>query len=1010
MLLLNGRSISPAAGNSSRWKLPYIEKTLINDNSSAPVFILAVTETWFTDTISDAQTEINNYQCFRSDRKGRRGGGCALYLHGKSIPSDQDTFSDQHNNMVAVYIESLHSIICVIYRPPDAPDESFKTLLDQLQDMISNHSNGERYPELYILGDFNLPLFNWNECSIPTSPPNAAYKRLLDLIDVNFLTQMVCHPTRGDNILDLVMTNRSQNIIEIQSEDNTISDHMIVKCTLGFNPISSRKIDNLPEPWTFRAINYHKGDLVALDNDLGSVNWHKLKALCDDEGDPDNSIFKELLIQTVLQLSMKHCPPKIKPNGAPKGKTEKELISLKMKRRKINRKIASLKSSTNPVPDKIKKLEFQVNSIAYDIRDVIISQLNEKESRAVETIKTNPKYFYSYAKRLAKCKSIVAPLKDAHGDLNDDPKTKAEILQTQYVSVFSDPDKADIEECLRSVRPIEDAELSNIDFNISDIVEAISELDPYSATPDGDIPARILCSCKNTLAVPLWLLWKSSFDSGKIPPDLKMQYITPLFKKGNKTEAVNYRPVSITSHLIKIFERVMRKHLVQHLEENQAIPDSQHGFRRSRSCLTQLIEHVDTVLRSLNEGNEVDVIYLDYSKAFDKVDHKLLLEKLKLYGITGKAYRWLESFLTGRQQTVVVDGAKSSFHAVSSGVPQGTVLGPILFILYVIEMVLKVRNSKPLTFADDSKLTQVIVDLFCKALLQADLTSVTQWSIANNMLLHQDKFVVMNYCLNTSKFLRELPFTAETRQYYTTKGEIMDASHSTRDLGVYLADDCTWTLHINKTASDARHIASWILGAFRDRSVLTMITLYKSLVRSKVEYCSPLWNPSKITDIQTLENIQKQFTKKILGFKDIDYWTRLKKLKLLSLQRRRERYTIIHVWKIVNDKAPNGIDMKFYTSERLGVRAIVPSFNNTAQRSVSTAYDNSFGVKAARLWNILPKDVNTQSTLDGFKIVLGAFIQRFPDMPPATGYTPPNSNSLLDWSTDRRDGGHGVCA
>jgi hypothetical protein len=163
-------------------------------------------------------------------------------------------------------------------------------------------------------------------------------------------------------------------------------------------------------------------------------------------------------------------------------------------------------------------------------------------------------------------------------------------------------------------------------------------------------------------------------------------------------------------------------------------------------------------------------------------------------------------------------------------------------------------------------------------------------------------------------------------------------------------------------------------------------------------------------DIQTLENIQKQFTKKILGFKDIDYWTRLKKLKLLSLQRRRERYTIIHVWKIVNDKAPNGIDMKFYTSERLGVRAIVPSFNNKAQRSVSTAYDNSFGVKAARLWNILPKDVNTQSTLDGFKIVLGAFIQRFPDMPPATGYTPPNSNSLLDWSTDRRDGGHGVCA
>lgn len=324
-------------------------------------------------------------------------------------------------------------------------------------------------------------------------------------------------------------------------------------------------------------------------------------------------------------------------------------------------------------------------------------------------------------------------------------------------------------------------------------------------------------------------------------------------------------------------------------------------------------------------------------------------------------------------------------------------------------MVLKVCSSKPLTFADDSKLLQVITDILCKALLQADLTSVTQWSIANNMLLHQDKFVVMNYCLNTSKLLRELAFTAETRQYCTTEGKIIDSSPYTRDLGVYLADDCTWTLHINKTVSAARHMASWVLGAFRDRSVLTMITLFKSLVRSKVEYCCPLWNPSKITDIQTLENIQKQFTKKILGFNDFDYWTRLKKLKLLSLQRRRERYTIIHVWKIVNEKAPNGTDMKFYTSARFGVRALVPSFNYKAQRSVSTAYDNSFGVKAARLWNILPKEVNSQSTLDEFKVVLGAFIQQFPDMPPATGYTPPNSNSLLDWSAGGH-GGHGVCA
>ena len=143
--------------------------------------------------------------------------------------------------------------------------------------------------------------------------------------------------------------------------------------------------------------------------------------------------------------------------------------------------------------------------------------------------------------------------------------------------------------------------------------------------------------------------------------------------------------------------------------------------------------------------------------------------------------------------------------------------------------------------------------------------------------------------------------------------------------------------------TEARKMASWVLGAFRDRSVLTMTTLFKSLVRSKVEYCCPLWNPTRIGEIQLIENIQKQLTRKICGLKDLDYWERLEKLKLLSLQRRRERYSIIHVWKMLNDEAPNNISLQFYTNARLGVRVVVPKFNHQAQKSYSTAYDDSFG-------------------------------------------------------------------
>ena len=460
-------------------------------------------------------------------------------------------------------------------------------------------------------------------------------------------------------------------------------------------------------PQSFRAITYHiKGDMEALNRDLSSVDWQNLKDLCDSNNDDDGSMFKELLVLTVLQFTLLHSPRKCP--GKRSSKTNRKINSLKMKRRKLNKKTEELKRQ-NPLSNRIPKFEFDSNLISYEIKEVILSNLQKKEQAAVQTIKSNPKFFYSYAKRLAKSKSTVAPLRN-------NPLEKAELLQEQYISVFSDPQKANMEMCLSYVEPYNGARLDDFEIFLDDVKEAISELDPYSAAPDGDIPAKIICSCKESIAFPLWLLWRDSLRKGTIPADLKLQYITPIYKKGSRTEAENYRPVSLTSHLIKIFERVLRKNLVRHLEENKILPDNQHGFRKGRSCLTQLIEHVDDVLKALNDGKEVDVIYLDYSKAFDKVDHRILLAKMKMYGITGKVYKWIENFLSERSQTVAVDGEHSTFRGVKSGVPQGTVLGPVLFIIYAIDMVLSARNSKALTFADDTKLMK-IMGWWCSGIL-----------------------------------------------------------------------------------------------------------------------------------------------------------------------------------------------------------------------------------------------------------------------------------------------------
>ena len=192
-------------------------------------------------------------------------------------------------------------------------------------------------------------------------------------------------------------------------------------------------------------------------------------------------------------------------------------------------------------------------------------------------------------------------------------------------------------------------------------------------------------------------------------------------------------------------------------------------------------------------------------------------------------------------------------------------------------------------------------------------------------------------------------------------------------------------------------MAAWTLSAFRDRSVNVMLTLYKSMVHSKLEYCCLVWSPSSVGEIQKIENIQRSFTRRITGCRSMGYWDRLKRLKIMSLQRRRERYCIIHVWKILNGSAPNDIGMEFQTSERLGIQAKIPHMGKNAKMSVRTDYDNSFKVKAAQLWNLVPAGIGNLGTLESFKIGLSGFLEQYPDTPPVTGYTPANNNSLLSW-------------
>ena len=283
----------------------------------------------------------------------------------------------------------------------------------------------------------------------------------------------------------------------------------------------------------------------------------------------------------------------------------------------------------------------------------------------------------------------------------------AELLSSQYSSVYSQPSSPMLYP--QDIFVNADTEgLENFVFAPDDFVVAIDELKPTAAAgPDG-FPAKLLKECKKTLKVPLFLIWRKSMDKGIVPSLLKTANVIPIHKGKSKGVPANYRPVALTSHIIKVFEKILRNHIVQYMEDHSLFNPTQHGFRKGRSCLSQLITHYENIISNLEAGKNVDVIYLDFAKAFDKVDFLIILKKLNSMGIKGKIGTWIHSFLTNRTQRVLVNGESSKPSAVISGVPQGSVLGPLLFLVLIGDIDKNVSSAFISSFADDTRATHDI--------------------------------------------------------------------------------------------------------------------------------------------------------------------------------------------------------------------------------------------------------------------------------------------------------------
>ena len=594
-------------------------------------------------------------------------------------------------------------------------------------------------------------------------------------------------------------------------------------------------------------------------------------------------------------------------------------------------------------------------------------------------------------KKNSKVKSKVGPLINENDEITNDSKSMADILSLQYAKVFSIP--RDVSETTEPPTKT----ILELYFTKDDIINAIAELCITAASgPDG-FPAIFLVKCKESLATPLCILWNYCLDTGVIPVELKHAIVTPIHKGGSRSLPANYRPVALTSHLIKIFEKIVRNNITEFLEENHLLNENQHAFRSGRSCLSQLLEHYDSVLNHLLNGDNVDVVYLDFAKAFDKVDFGIVLKKAESLGIIGNTLNFIRAFLKGRTQSVIVNGIKSNSSPVTSGVPQGSVLGPLLFLIHIGDIDDHNRFSIARSFADDTRNTKNVQSLQDISNHQKDLDSMYDWTEVNNMALNDGKLEVLRY--GTDESLKLCTY------YYTPTGQIITEKQQLRDLGVVMSNNGRFDDHISQIISSCKSKMSWVLRAFNTRDKDHMLLLWKLYVLPEIEYCSVLWSPFKIGQIQKLDALQWSFLRKIHMSQKQNYWETLASLNLYSTQRRRERYRIIYIWKIIEGIVPNvNSSVHCYNHIRYGRKCSVPRVKGPL--ATSSMKEGSLTIHGPKLFNVLPKSIRNITGVDvvDFKDKLDCFLKQIPDEPQIVGYTAirrADSNSNIDMVKSR---------
>ena len=499
-------------------------------------------------------------------------------------------------------------------------------------------------------------------------------------------------------------------------------------------------------------------------------------------------------------------------------------------------------------------------------------------------------------------------------------------------------------------------QMPEINMNLNGIIKLLSNLRPDKAAGRDEIKPIVLRELRIEIAPVIQLIFEKSLATGKLPSDWTKANVTPIFKKGEKSDPSNYRPISLTFILCKVMDHIIASNLTAHLNKHNILYDLQHGFRQKRSCETQLLQLVEDLGRQLIAGKQIDLVLLDFSKAFDKVNHLKLLFKLSQHGVKGKTLNWIRAFLLGRTQAVVLEGERSAEAPVTSGVPQGSVLGPLLFLLYINDLPQDIQSQVRL-FADDTAVYLTVTSLEDANTLQTDLDTLQKWERTWDMEFNPGKCQV----LHVTRSMQPL------QSNYTLHGQVLESVDSAKYLGINISEDLVWNDHIQEITGKANRTLGFVKRNVKTRNEAVKKLAYKTLVRPQVEYASSVWSPHTDKNIKKIEMIQRRAARWVKNnYSTYDSVTNmLEDLGWRTLENRRIDARLVMFYKIVHCHVAIQIPSYFEKPQRY-TRHMHPLSYRQIHTSASY-YQQSFYPATIVFWNRLPSEIVLRADLDSFK-------------------------------------------